>query len=255
MTSLLIAFIATILMLCGATLGIYLNRRLPGDHLSEETKDIVKLSTGIIATIAGLVLSLLIATAKNSYDAVSQDVKTAAADFIMLDRTLGQMGAIANKPRVLLRQTLAIAIKTDLSEVTNTARPGDNLERAAQVQEETDRLIRNLTPSPADEVLRQRALALTGDLAKARWMLQQEEADVLPPAFLAVVILWLAIIFAGFGLFTPANPTAIGALVVGAISISASLFLINELNTPFHGLVRISSDPLISAFKIIGPVP
>jgi hypothetical protein len=67
-------------------------------------------------------------------------------------------------------------------------------------------------------------------------------------------MLWLALIFASFGLFTPPNPIALGALVVGAISVSASIFLINELSTPFYGIVRISTTPLGDALKIIGPL-
>lgn len=256
MPSLLIAALATLMMLTGATIGIVLNRRLPDHHLSDATKDIVKLSTGIIATIAGLVLSLLIATAKSSYDAVDTDVKSTAADFIMLDRVLAQMGPDAASARGLVRQTLENVVKTDLNAAAMAIDEQDPLGRVARLHEETERQIRTLAlKSPADEWLRQRALSLASDMSKARWMLQEEVGDTLPGAFLWIVMLWLAIIFAGFGLFTPANPTAVGALVIGAVSISAALLLINELNTPFSGLVQISSAPLAHALKIIGPVP
>lgn len=243
-------------MLGGAALGIYLNRRLPEGHLTDNTKEIIKLSTGIIATIAGLVLSLLIATAKNSYDAVTADVKAAAADFIMLDRTMALMGPQTAEPRQKLRQALEMISKSNMDAVASAWGSGkDPLAVPVVVFERVQTEIRTLPlAQPADEWLRQRALSLTADLSRARWMMQQEQADVLPTAFLAIVMLWLAIIFAGFGLFTPANPTAVGALVVGAVSISASLFLINELNTPFYGLVQISPQPLIRALQFIGPV-
>jgi hypothetical protein len=256
LTSFMIAAVATLLMLCGAALGIYLNRRVPSDHLSDATKDIVKLSTGIIATIAGLVLSLLIATAKNSYDAVANDMKSAAADFILIDRNLAQLGDKALKNRQILRQTLDLAAHSNLSSTVMEVDPEDRIGRVARLHEENMSLIRTMKlDTPAEEWLRQRVLSISGDLAKARWMIQQEETDTLPAAFLGVVMLWLAIIFAGFGLFTPVNHTAIGALIVGAVSISASLFLINELNTPFFGLVQISSQPLAQSLKIIGPLP
>jgi len=255
-SSIVIASVATLLMLAGSALGVYLNRRVPNEHLNEATKDIVKLATGIIATIAGLVLSLLIATAKNSYDAVSTDVKSASADFIMMDRALAELGDKARAPREKLRQTIDIAVKTQLSLASNAVDVADPLGPLVRNHEAMQKDIRALvTTSSGEEWLQQRALTLSADLARARWMLLQEETDTLPGAFIAVVMLWLAIIFASFGLFTPVNPTAIGALVVGAVSISASLFLINELNTPFHGLVRITAEPLMRAMAIIGPLP
>ena len=78
---------------------------------------------------------------------------------------------------------------------------------------------------------------------------------MLPGPFVTIVVVWLGIIFASFGLFAPPNPTAIGALVVGAVSIAASLFLIDELNTPFHGVIHISTTPFLEAARIVGPLP
>lgn len=255
MLSLLIAAVATVLMLSGTAFGIYINRRVPNEHLSEETKDIVKLATGVIATISGLVLSLLIATAKNSYDAVSTDVKTAATDFIILDRTLGQLGEKSLSQRQKIRQSLDFIAKSDLNTVRFSLIDSSGIDKVAELHQTIQREIRQLNLDPSEEWLRQRALAVSDEMARTRWMLMQDEDSTLPSAFLGIVMVWLALIFASFGLFTPVNPTAIGALVVGAISISASLFLINELNTPFHGLVRISAEPLFNALKIIGPMP
>ena len=252
MYSLLIAATATMLMLAGTGLGLYLNRRLPEEHLTDRTMDIVKLATGIVATIAGLVLSLLITSAKNSYDSVAMDLKGAAADFIMLDRTLEQFGDRATDVRILIRQAIEKSLKTDLD---MRASDDEMIGAVVQLHGRAQRRIRTMAMvNPGDEILRDRALSLAYDLSKARWMLQQEANDTLPLAFQLVVILWLALIFASFGLFTPPNPIALGALVVGAISVSASIFLINELSTPFYGIVRISTAPLWDAFRIIGPI-
>ena len=51
---------------------------LPEHHLSEALKDLVKLVTGLIATLAALVLGLLIASMKNAYDAVNEGFRVAA---------------------------------------------------------------------------------------------------------------------------------------------------------------------------------
>ena len=254
-SSLLIATLASILMLSGTVLGIYINHRVPEDHLNEATRDIVKLATGVIATIVGLVLSLLIATAKNSYDAVSTDVKTAATDFIILDRTLSQLGDKSLSQRQMIRQNLEFIAKSDLNTVQLSLVDQTGIDKVAQIHQTIQREIRQLVLDPTEEWLRQRALTVSDEMSRTRWMLMQDEDSTLPGAFLGIVMIWLALIFASFGLFTPVNPTAIGSLVVGAVSISASLFLINELNTPFHGFVRISPEPLLNALRIIGPMP
>jgi fluoride ion exporter CrcB/FEX len=71
----------------GALLGIVLRRTLPKHHLNEDSKDAVKLGMGLIATMAALVLALLIASAKSSHDTQTTEVTEMSADFILLDRT------------------------------------------------------------------------------------------------------------------------------------------------------------------------
>lgn len=67
-------------------LGMLLRRALPKDHLSEDSKDVVKLGMGLIGTMAALVLGLLIYSAKASYDTQSTALLKMSADIIWLDR-------------------------------------------------------------------------------------------------------------------------------------------------------------------------
>ncbi|MCE9612888.1 MAG: hypothetical protein K8T26_01340 [Lentisphaerae bacterium] len=69
---------------------------------------------------------------------------------------------------------------------------------------------------------------------------------------LVVVVLWLTLLFLSFGLFAPANPTAVVALMVAALSVSAALFLILELDRPFDGLIAISNEPIVKAMSYLG---
>jgi hypothetical protein len=71
--------------------------------------------------------------------------------------------------------------------------------------------------------------------------------------FLAVLVLWLAIIFGSFGLFARPNVTAVAALLVFAVSAASAIFLILELSHPFSGLMAISNTPLSNALPRIGP--
>ena len=70
--------ISVIVLACvfgGALLGALLRVMLPEHHLSAESKDVVKLAMGLIATMSALVLGLLIASAKSSFDAQSSELK------------------------------------------------------------------------------------------------------------------------------------------------------------------------------------
>jgi hypothetical protein len=59
-----------------------------------------------------------------------------------------------------------------------------------------------------------------------------------------VIALWLAVLFWSFGLFAPRNGTVIAVLILAAASVSACVLLILEMQTPFTGILRVSSAPL-----------
>ena len=54
-----ISLIAFACIFAGTLLGFFLRFSLPQHHLGNESKDAVKLGTGMIATLAALVLGLL----------------------------------------------------------------------------------------------------------------------------------------------------------------------------------------------------
>ncbi len=54
----------------------------------------------------------------------------------------------------------------------------------------------------------------------------------------------VAVIFVSFGLFAPPNATVVTILFVCALSVSAAIFLILELDQPFRGFIQVSSAPL-----------
>src|SRR5256885_8052876 len=88
----------------GALLGMF----LPGHHLSTDAKDVVRLGTGLIGTIAALVLGLLIASAKSSYDTQSAQIKQMTANIVLLDNLLAQYGPETGAVRNLMRRGLVI---------------------------------------------------------------------------------------------------------------------------------------------------
>src|SRR6202047_3408968 len=94
------------LTLGGILLGALLRTTLPQHHLSKDSQDVVRLGVGLIATIAALVLGLLIAAAKGSFDTQSGQVKQIIADMILLDLLLEQYGPEAAPIRSRMRSLI-----------------------------------------------------------------------------------------------------------------------------------------------------
>src|SRR5215469_1883125 len=102
MSPIAVSLIALAVILAGALFGASLRRTLPKHHLADDTRDYVRLGTGLIATIAALVLGLLIASANGSYDTESSQVRHLTADIVLLDQFLEQFGPETREARDLL---------------------------------------------------------------------------------------------------------------------------------------------------------
>lgn len=104
MSELAVAAVICVCVLGGCLAGIRLRDVLPTHHMSEESRQIVNVAIGLIATLAALVLGLLVASAKSSFDARNEEIKTTAAHIILLDRSLRQYGPEAKAARDLVRE-------------------------------------------------------------------------------------------------------------------------------------------------------
>jgi hypothetical protein len=67
-----------------------------------------------------------------------------------------------------------------------------------------------------------------------------------------VVVVWLTILFASFGLFAPRNGSVVTALGVAAFGLAGAIFMIMEVDQPYDGLVRIPSTSLTIALDQLG---
>ncbi len=252
MSSLTIASIVFMCVFGSALVGLFLRTSLPEHHLSDDSTGVVKLGTGLIATLAALVLGLLIASAKTSFDKVKDEVTQSAAKVVQLDQTLAHYGPETKEARDLLHVAVASAIELIFSEegskLTKLAAP-ERLARMEQIQV----TLRELTPrNDVQRSLQVHALGLVNDLAQMRWLLIAQGEGAIPTPFLVVLVLWLTIIFAGFGLLSAKNATVVAILVVCALSVSAAIFLIEELDRPLDGLMKISGAPLRNALAHLG---
>jgi hypothetical protein len=113
--------------------------------------------------------------------------------------------------------------------------------------------LRVLSPqNDAQRALQARALELSEAVTQARWLGIEHQDNSIPMPFMVVLVFWLAAMFASFGLFTPRHATAMVVIFLGAVSLSAAIFLIEELNSPLQGFVTISRAPLDLALGFLG---
>ena len=252
MRPIIVSLIAFAAIMGGAFLGAFLRNALPDHHLADDAKDIVRLGAGLVGTIAALVLGLLIASAKSSYDTQSSQVQRLTADVVQLDQLLAQYGSEARPIRDLMRQALGPVVE-QLWRESRSAATKDAPFVGSTVAEDAFARIGELAPqTDAQRSLKARAIQVSTDLVQTRLALFVQAGSSIPMPFVAVLVFWLAIIFASFSLFARLNPTLIVALVVFALSASAALFLIAEMSEPFSGLMQIPSAPLRNALAPLG---
>lgn len=233
----------------GAMLGMWLRGVLPEHHLDAETKDLVKLGVGLIGTMAALLLGLLVASAKSSYDTRSSELTQLAANIILLDRTLAHYGTETGEIRSILK--MAVAQRIDqIWPKDGKEKGGVNSQTGGEIIFDK---IQDLVPrTDAQRALQSQAESITLGLGQTRWLLFAQSGTSISAPFLVVVVFWLAMLFVSFGLFAPRNATAIITLLVSAISVAGAMFLILELDSPFSGLIQISSAPLRGALAVLG---
>jgi len=100
--------------------------------------------------------------------------------------------------------------------------------------------------------MQSKALDLSDAVTQARWVGIENEDNTIPTPFLVVMVFWLSAMFLSFGLFAPRNAITIIALLLGAVSLSARIFLIEELYSPLEGFITISTTPLETALAQLG---
>ncbi len=247
--------IALIVFACvfgGALFGMFLRGFTPEHHLSRDSQDVIKLGMGLIATMAALVLGLVIATAKTSYDTQNLAVKHSAAKVLLLDRMLADFGPEAKETRDLLRRIIAQRLEAIWPEGRSQPTGLEGLQAFPIAREFEARILQLSPQNETQRWLRSQALEIGSDLMETRWFLMGGLGSSVPLPFLVIVVSWLTILFGSFGLFAPRNVTVVAVLFLCALSVAGSIFLILEMDQPFQGLIKISSAPLRYTLSQLG---
>jgi Protein of unknown function (DUF4239) len=233
-----------------ALVGMFLRSVVPEHHLSAESKSVIQLGMGLVGTMAALVLGLLVASAKNSYDAQSMELTQLSANIVLLDRLLAHYGPETKEIREDLREIVARVIDQTWS--GNKENSSHLLPKGADNEYVYDK-IQTLAPqTDVQRALQSQAIAITLTLGQTRYLMYEQGVTSVSEPMLVVMVFWLAIVFLSWGLVAPSNGTVVATFLVVSLSVSGSIFLIMEMYTPYKGLIQISSAPLRLALARLG---
>ena len=177
----------------GALLGMCLRITLPKDHLGGDSRDVVKLGMGLVGTMAALVLGLLIASAKSSFDTQGAEL----TGHVEQDRLAGprsgprrpgiegnarsaaHLGCPRHRSDGRASQIRPFSIGPVIFQL-RSSRPQNTGTLGAERR-------RTFEPDPA--------LNIVIALGQTRWLMYEQRATSISIPLLAVLIFWLTIVF------------------------------------------------------------
>jgi hypothetical protein len=245
MINIIIGAISFAAIFGGVLIGRHAARRLPGHHLNSETQSAVTVSVAVIGTLSALVLGLMISAANSSFSARTDKVRELSLQLIRIERNLRRYGPEADDVRAKLR---AWATAKTQQLFPEKGQPSPPSQTTIVMLESVQDALLVLTPKDERQTyLRNLCVTLSSNLIQARWSLETRSGYSIPVPFLVLLVFWLAIVFASFGLFAPANITAMIALLLCSVAVSGGIVLIEELDNPTSGLIQIPSDSMRKA--------
>lgn len=250
------AFAVFLLLTVSALLGRFIRVRLPEDHRKRETIEAMQIIIGMLVTFTALVLGLLTASVKTAYDHAGHDLQEYALDLTQLDRCLRDYGPEADVARDTIKAyTAALIASTWTSEPAPSGVRYQSLSGASRVGPSRalgDTLnraylkIRQLNPANGfqsgvrDDCVTDFRTVLNGRKAA----IEDDRLQISTP-FDIILVVWLAIIFAVFGLVAPRNIVSLIGIVLCGISLSLALFVIGSLSHPYF--ISFPSDDMREA--------
>lgn len=253
-TAPLISLIAFVAIMAGVFVGAWLQNVLPKPHLSADSKDMAKIGAGFIGTLAALVLGLLIASSKSSFDTKADEVERSSAKIILLDRQLRQYGEQTKPMREFLRDVLVARHKITWveSEAAAASRAqAPRLPHQLGIEQLRAQIVALVPANDEQRSLRTAALAIVDDLMQIRWLLIEQSTAAISTPMLVIMIIWLVVVAGCLAVYAPRNGTMLAVSILCGISASCAIFLIVEMYEPFAGLILISDAPIRTAISYL----
>ena len=256
------ALVVLAILLCSAAAGIFAQRFLSDAHRTRDTKDLSQTVTGMLVTLAAIMLGLLTNSVKDSFNLADRNLRSYSVELIALGNTLRDFGPESAPALDLLRTYVASAIASTwpteptppgaeiITDLDPEGVPHPSLE-SRKLGAILDRAAARIRRLPAGDsvhgTLATTAASQVEQLLNDRWTMIENAHTSIPVAFYRVMMFWLMIVFASLGLVTPRNLLALTMIAMGAVAIATAVFAIMEMDTPFSGLITVSSDSLRDA--------
>jgi hypothetical protein len=250
MSAIQISVMAFACIFGGALIGMFLPRVLRKEYLSGDSSTTIKVAIGLVITMTGIVLGMLVNSARNSYYTRYDGLITTSADIILLDRLLANYGPDAQDARSELRSVVQSSLERvwgDRSSVRIELKPSQEVEGVYV------KVLALPAKIPEQNLAKTQAISLAMELMRTRWLiLIGSRPDSMSTPMLVVMTSWLTAIFVSFGLFAPRNPAVLCTLFVSALAVSTAIFLIVQMNNPFTGILKVPEPPMRAAFDQLG---
>ncbi|MCX5580292.1 hypothetical protein [Kaistia terrae] len=249
MNSIAVSLVAFVAIFGGVLCGLTASRLLPEHHLGAETRNAVGVSMAVVGTMSALVIGLLISTASTSFSARTNAIGNLSVDIVRLNRSLVRYGPDASGIRDTIR-TYAQAKVGELSAGVDRHEMG--MQTLEMLERVSDQIFDLRPTTDRERQIQAQAVQLVNEIQDARWLLIERDTSAVPGPFLVLLIFWLSILFASFGLFAPRNVTAILALFLCSVAVAGGIFMILELALPSEGVVTPSLEPMRAAIAELG---
>lgn len=245
-----IALITWMLVVAGGLLGMWIGPRLPERHRDSDSQTAVAVSMAMVSTLTAMVLGLLLSVSNSSFRDNQEQVMSTSSDLIRMDHLIRLYGREGETARDFLHQ-YAISMKQDL--FPDQGRPS-NVENEAtlDLMAKAEDASATLSPDTATQRwLQPRILEVADTIVQEHYALVKQNLDDIPMSLIALLVVWLVLLFAGHGLFAPRHLTSILVLLISSGAASGAIFLMLELDTPNSGFVQLSALPLQHAIDVM----
>jgi hypothetical protein len=253
MHSVVVFVIAFVCLFGGARIGMIARRMLPEHHLKGDSTDVIKLATGLLATLVALVLSLLVSSANTFHATMENEYKQALAAILQIDQNLRAYGPEAKDVRQHLRRSVAEGLRRRWPQEDFGPAEAPTDSNVVPTIDLEERILALNPTEPRQKWFQAQALQLAHELARIRQLISGDASGQSLPVPLVILLLAAGTaIFASFGLLVRPNPTVVAALAMAAVAVSGALFVIVEFNSPFTGLLQLSSEPARVTYAQLG---
>jgi hypothetical protein len=242
-------------LVAGASGGFLLRSWIPEPHRNQPTIEFLRIVTALLVTFAALVMSLILASVRNSYDAAFHDRSHYAASLAELDSCMREYGPELADARTKLHQYTAAVIAStwpgeprpqgvDYPDTSKMPRLGE-VPILGNMMNDIGLEIAGLAPkSGLHQSLSARCAADYREVISARWAVIEDVHGSLSAPFAAVLVFWLMLVFLSFGLQAPRNVLAGVVIGIAIVSVTSVMFVILDLDLPYGGLFGIPSTSM-----------